>query len=233
LKPRFRTLRERLYRISRQTNVSLDGVRLQAVGDGIPKEVTRLLRRGDYEFAERKLLLSILQADDRVLEVGAGIGALGLVAARVCGAENVLSYEPNPKTIPLIRANHDLNQLYPSVREKAITVNGGTITFFRTDNIISSSLIERDTSVAITVDSDRLSDAINEFRPTILLMDAEGAELELLPAADLSSLRALVIETHAKITGAAPVATLKAMLEAQGLRIVADVNNNILCLRAQ
>lgn len=63
-------------------------------------------------------------------------------------------------------------------------------------------------------------------------MDAEGAELELLPAADLSSLRALVIETHAKITGADSVADLKAHLIAQGFKIVEDVNNNILCLRA-
>lgn len=231
MKPRFRTLRERWYRLSGQKSVSFDGVRLHAVGDGIPDEVTRLLRRGDYEFAERKLLLSILQADDRVLEVGAGIGALGLVAARICGPGNVLSYEPNPKTIPLIEANHTLNKLHPGIREKAITADGGSITFFRTGNIISSSLIERDLSEAITVGSDRLSDAIAEFQPTILLMDAEGAELELLPAADLSSLRALVIETHAKITGAASVANLKAHLEAQGFRIAEDVNNNILCLR--
>jgi len=122
VKPRFRTLRERWYRLSGQSNVSLDGVRLRAVGDGIPDEVTRLLRRGDYEFAERKLLLRILRADDRVLEVGAGIGALGLVAARVCGAENVLSYEPNPTTIPLIKANHSLNALHPGICAKAITV---------------------------------------------------------------------------------------------------------------
>jgi FkbM family methyltransferase len=231
VKPRFRTLRERFYRLTGQKSVSLDGARVYAIGDGIPAEVTRLLRRGDYEFAERKLLLSILQVDDRVLEVGAGIGVLGLVAARVCGPRNVLSYEPNPKTMPLIEANHNLNNLYPGVREKAITADGGSITFFRTANIISSSQIERDLSEAITVSSDRINDAIAEFQPTILVMDAEGAELNLLPTADLSSLRALVIETHAKITGAASVADLKAHLVSRGFRIAEDVNNNILCLR--
>jgi FkbM family methyltransferase len=211
--------------------VSLDGARFYAIGDGIPAEVTRLLRRGTYEFAERKLLLSILQADDRVLEVGAGIGVLGLIAARVCGARNVLSYEPNPKTMPLIKANHTLNNLYPGVREKAITAEGGSITFFRTENIISSSLIECGLSEAITVCSDRINDAIAEFRPTVLVMDVEGAEVDLLPAADLSTLRALVIETHAKITGVASVADLKVQLVDRGFRIAEVANNNLLCLR--
>jgi FkbM family methyltransferase len=231
VKPRFRTWRERLYRLTCQKSVSLDGARFYAIGDGIPAEVTRLLRRGNYEFAERKLLLSILQADDRVLEVGAGIGVLGLIAARVCGARNVLSYEPNPKTIPLIKANHTLNNLYPGVREKAITAEGGSITFFRTENIISSSLIECDLSEAITVGSDRINDAIAEFRPTVLVMDVEGAEVDLLPAADLSTLRALVIETHAKITGVASVADLKVQLVDRGFRIAEVANNNLLCLR--
>ena len=211
--------------------MSLDGARFYAIGDGIPAEVTRLLRRGNYEFAELKLLLSILQADDRVLEVGAGIGVLGLIAARVCGARNVLSYEPNPKTMPLIKANHNLNNLYPGVREKAITAEGGSITFFRTENIISSSLIECDLSEAITVGSDRINDAIAEFQPTVLVMDVEGAEVDLLPAADLSTLRALVIETHAKIIGAASVADLKVQLVDRGFRIAEVANNNLLCLR--
>ncbi|OWY07388.1 hypothetical protein B6V74_18415 [Thioclava sp. F42-5] len=231
MKPKFRTLRERWYRLSGKSYVVLDGVRLHAVGVGIPEEITRLLRRGDYEFAERKLLLRVLRAEDRVLEIGAGIGALGLVAARVCGPRNVLSYEPNPNTIPLVEANHLLNNLYPAVRKKAITVDGGPVTFFRAGNIISSSLIKRDLSEAITVESDSLSDAIAEFQPTILLMDVEGAELNLLPAVDLSSLRALVVETHGKITGAASVVDLKGYIKSQGFLITEDANNNLLCLR--
>lgn len=231
MKPRFRSLRERIYRLLGASTVTLDGVRLQAVGAGIPDEITRLLRRGDYEFAERKLLARVATKGDRVLEVGAGIGALGLVAARLCGAENVLSYEPNPATLPIIEANHALNDLHPEVRPKAITTDGGPITFFRTGNIISSSLIERGSSEPITVESDTLGAAIEDFEPTILLMDAEGAEIDLLPATDLSRLRALVIETHTKITGAASVTDLKAQLTQAGFHIAADVNNNILCLR--
>nr|WP_282563352.1 FkbM family methyltransferase [Gymnodinialimonas phycosphaerae] len=178
------------------------------------------------------MLTQVAGPGDRVLEVGAGIGALGLVAAKICGAENVLSYEPNPATLPLIEANQAANGLHPVVRPKAITTDGGPITFFRTGNIISSSLIERDASEAISVESDTLDQAILDFAPTILLMDAEGAELDLLPGSDLSSLRAIVVETHAKITGAASVETLKAQLLAAGFAIKADVNNNLLCVRA-
>lgn len=231
MKPRFRSLRERWYRLTRSRHVTLSGVRIHAVGDGIPPEITRLLLRGDYEFAERKLLLQVARPGDRVLEVGAGIGVLGLVAAGVCGPDNVLSYEPNPATLPLIEANHALNRLHPGVRPKAITANGGPITLFRTGNIISSSLIERNASEAIAVESDRLEDAIADFSPTILLMDAEGAEVELLPLCDLSSIRAIVVETHAKITGPDSVATLRQHITEKGFHIAADVNNNLLCLR--
>jgi len=231
MKPRFRSLRERWHRMAGSRRVTLDGIRIHTAGDSIPPEITRLLWRGDYEFAERKLLLKVARPGDRVLEVGAGIGVLGLVAARICGPDNVLSYEPNPTTLPLIEANHALNALYPGIRTRAITAGGGPITFFRTGNIISSSLIERDASEAITVESDRLDDTIAEFAPTILLMDAEGAEVELLPLADLSSIRAIVVETHAKITGEASVTRLRTHITEKGFRIAADVNNNMLCLR--
>lgn len=231
MKPPMRLWRERWHRLTGRKTTVLDGVTLHTRGNGIPPEVTRLLQRGEYEFAERKLLLRVLTPSDRVLEVGAGIGALGLVAARICGAANVLSFEADPDTLPVIEANQALNDLYPAVRASAVTADGGPLTFYRMGNIISSSVIDRGNAEAITVESERLDDLIAEFAPTILLMDAEGAELELLRNADLSSLRAMVIETHAKITGDDSVVSLKRIVTDAGFRIVEDVNKNILCVR--
>ncbi len=232
MKPPSRHVLGRWNRLMRRKIVKLDGIRLNAVGEGIPDNVTRQLWRGSYEYAERKLLLQVLRPDDVVLEVGAGIGALGLVAARVCGAHRVLSFEADPATMPVIAANQELNNLFPTVRAKAITTDGGVVNFYRKGNIISSSLIDRGDSEVVTIESESLQSVLTEFGPTVLLMDAEGAELDLLPSGDLSRLRAMIIETHAKITGHDSVSKLKNYIRDQGFRISAEADENILCVRS-
>ena len=80
----------RLRRFARVRHVSIDGLRLIAYRQDIPKHVSQMLVRGDYEMPERRAVSQLLRKGDRVLEIGSCVGVVALTAAKIVGAENVL-----------------------------------------------------------------------------------------------------------------------------------------------
>ncbi|MEM9755364.1 MAG: FkbM family methyltransferase [Pseudomonadota bacterium] len=203
----------------RGTRVVLrDGVRISTDPGTTPKLVRSLLFKNTYEAAERTLLPRVVRAGDCVLDIGGGIGLVGLLAARLVGPEGrVVSYEANPGLEPMIRANYALNPSAPELRMRAVTPDGAAVTFHVADNLVSSSLHAREAATrAITVDSDALDPVIADLQPDVLVMDVEGAEVDLLPAAHLRGLRALVLELHPHVVGAEAISALTAALAAKG-----------------
>lgn len=230
-KVRFRPWRARWNRLLGRKTVSLDGVILTAEAEIVGKDVQKLLYCGVYEFAEIQLLKHVLQPSDAVLDIGAGSGATGLTAAKIVGPDRVTSYEANPALEPLIRQNYDLNSLHPNLNMKAVTTEGASVTFNVMPSLISSSLIDRGNATPITVESVAINDAIAAAQPSVLVIDAEGAELDILPVADLSHIRAILVETHAKFTGQQGVDRMVDHLLQQGFVITHDRDNNLLLVR--
>jgi FkbM family methyltransferase len=151
-----------------------------------------------------------------VLEIGAGIGFISLLCAKRCGADAVLCYEANPANEVLIRRNFELNSLSPELRSRAIAVASGERELFIEPNLLSTGFVDRGNGVATMVPCDGIADVIQEFRPNCLVMDVEGAEIELLPAAPLGRIDKIVLETHAHIVGDATIETLDSQLKAEG-----------------
>lgn len=194
------------------------GVRLRTGVDDLPKSVRGHIFKGGYEDVEAELVQKIVQPGDRVLEVGTGIGFVSILCAKLAGEGRVTSYEANPALAQIIRDNYAENALTPDLRMKAVTVDGSPIRFFADPQILSSSLIDRNLpSDEITVEADAMTHAMADVAPDLIVMDVEGAEVDLLPAADLSAVRALIIEVHPHIVGADRIAAMDAALAAQGL----------------
>jgi FkbM family methyltransferase len=143
----------------------------------------------------------VLMPGDRVLEIGAGIGFISLLCAKRCGPEAVLSYEANPDNEALIRRNFELNGLRPQLRCRAISVEGDDRELFVAQNILSTSFIDRGDGATKVVKCDAIGDVIEEFRPNAIVMDVEGVEIDLLPAAPLDGVEKIILETHARIVG--------------------------------
>ena len=99
--------------------VTIGGVRVPRDPAMIPDEVIALIYQERWE-AEARLCREALRPGDRVLEIGAGTGFIGSLCARICGSENVLSYEANPRLEPLIRRTYALNGVSPTLRMRAI-----------------------------------------------------------------------------------------------------------------
>lgn len=228
----FRNLRLHWHRMRGTQIVTLAGVRL-ASGEQQARVVRYGLFKRTYEAPEQTLLHRVVRPGDTVLEVGAGIGFIGLLSARLAGqAGRVVSYEANPHLKPVIEKNYALNPLNPDLRMRAITQDGAPVSFHVSDNVVSSSLYQRaETQAVVTVESDALEAALAEVAPDVLVMDVEGAEVDLLATGDLAPIRAAVLEMHPHIVGEARIDALLASLAERGFAVTAQLENNVLIER--
>lgn len=183
--------------------VTLGGHRFRFPGAN--PEIRQRIYMGCYESAERRLLPRILRPDDRVLDIGAGLGLVGLSIARITPALRM--YEANPALIPAIRENFALNGKEADIVEAAIVPDsheGETVSFGVNEALWSSSLCQREGEAArIEAPTVRISDAVADYRPSVIVMDVEGAECDILTGA-LPGVRAVLVEMHARVTGFSP-----------------------------
>jgi FkbM family methyltransferase len=211
-----RNLRKGIRRLFNAKTINLDGIVVSTEAGTISKQVRNGLFKETYEEPERVLIHEALRSGDRVLEIGGGIGFVSLLCAKICGAQNVLTYEANPAMVKTIQRNYALNGLTPRLRSKAITARDREVTFFVNDNIISSSLHERKEGRAQTVPADPLDEVIAEWKPTAVVMDVEGAETSILPASRLDGVKKLILELHPHIVSDAVIADMKSHLQKLG-----------------
>jgi FkbM family methyltransferase len=227
----FRNLKSAFRRLIGAKTVTLDGVTVSTDPAVVSRQVRSGIFKETYEEPERILIREGLRPGDRVLEIGGGVGFVSLLCARIVGADNVLTYEANPAMHKVIRANYALNGLEPRLRGRALTAHGGDVTFFVNDNIISSSVYQREGGRAVTVPSDAIDAALAEWRPTVLVMDVEGAEVDILAASALPGLKRIVLELHPHVVGPEAVARLRAHLSGLGFHEARAVQKSSLFSR--
>src|SRR5262245_3707509 len=182
-------------------NVCVAGVRLR-IGSHLSSRIVRSIMRGHYEGAERVLLKSTLLPDDRVLELGTGIGFLTVFCARTVGPERVLNYEANPALEKHIRRTFQLNGVAPTLRIAIAGAADGQRALYVSRSFWASSTVKSGPKTkAVDVPVTSINHVTREFRPTVVIMDVEGGEAELVPIMDFDGVRAVVIELHPAVIG--------------------------------
>lgn len=183
------------------------GVKIAVDAEVMSKPVIKQLCSAEYEVPEASALEAIVQADDRVLELGGGVGFLSALAARrVDPAKGrVLVFEANPLMIPIIEKTHGLNRTRADVTN-AVLLRGdasGSARFYRRSNFPESSLCGEAPGVVevIEVPVQSFEQVMKSLQPTILVVDIEGGEIELLRQANLEGVRAAIVEFHPIVTG--------------------------------
>jgi len=222
-----KTLRRRL----KPNQITIDGIRISTSLEHVTKDIRKALFREDYERPERLLVQKYLSKTDRVLEIGAGVGLISVACARVCGPENVLSYEPNPRTRIAIEKNFELNGLKPQLRSKAVGLTAEEIEIYFAENIFSSSVFDRNFGDKTTVECDAISDVIAEFQPNAIVMDVEGAEIDLLGQTNLANIDKVIVEMHPHIVGDDNIKLLVSGLKQKGFRLVEVISISYVFLR--
>jgi FkbM family methyltransferase len=182
-----------------------------------------------YEGQEIAGALEVIKAGDHVLELGAGIGLVGAIAAKNGSPAKVLSFEANPGLIEHINALYALNGLQDVIElrnEVLISAPDApeSMTFHVRNSYLGSSLIDSDTRATTQVDvpTANYTKVHADFAPDVLLMDIEGGELEFLRHASLDGLRAIVIEFHPEAYGKEGMRECKSILRKAGFAQVPE-----------
>lgn len=187
----------------------------------LPAQVRRSLRRGHYEHGEAEAALKLIRKGDVVLELGGGIGFMSTLISTKTRAQVVHSFEANPGLIDYIREVHRLNRAKKAHLHHAVLGDrDGMATFYCREDILSSSLDPTDGGTDTTPKQVPMRDAnavFAEIKPTVLVCDIEGAEVDLLPKLNLSGLRALLIELHPQWIGSKGIKDIFQLLHEQGL----------------
>ncbi len=218
----------RLRKLTRLTKVRIDGVRIDIAPEYTPKFIARAILDKAYEGPERAIVKRVLRPGMAVVEIGAGLGVVGLVAARLARDGSVTSYEANPDLESIIRHNYSLNRIAPTLNMRAVTSDGQPITFYRDDNIVSSSLLNRDTdAVPIVVESVRFRDIVANKKPDVLIMDVEGAEVSLLSETNLEGIHHIIAELHPHIVGKDVIDQLIKTVEGMGFYVEEQIKMTV------
>lgn len=154
---------------------------------------------GLHEYADMAFVLHLLRDDDLFLDLGANIGSYTVLASRVCRARSI-AIEPDPRTISFLQRNIEANKIEDRVEivETALGAASGLARFsigFDTTNRIVEDFSVTTREVRITA----LDSIVGDRRPTMIKMDVEGYEAEVLKGArqtlKMDSLLAVEAET--------------------------------------
>jgi FkbM family methyltransferase len=196
-----------------------------------PKRIERI-NAARYEGEEIAGALALVRPGDRVLELGAGLGIVGAVVAANRAPARVVSFEANPNLIPHIHALQAANGLADRMEVRHAVLMAGadlpaTVTFHLHASYLGSSLagIGSGQGAGLAVPVEGWASVAADLRPDVLICDIEGGEADLLDAADLSELRALVVEFHPKVYGVPAMRALKRRLRDAGLNPVAGLSS--------
>jgi len=182
----------------------LNGVALLCPKEQLTDKIRGKLASGEYEGSEARAVLMRLKAGQRVLELGAGLGYIGALAARIVGAQNVTSVEANPDMLAAIRANYALNGVAGiDLRHGAVVgpaYEGQTLAFACAKQFWASRIAGAADIGAGIVDVPvlRIGALLADVAPQFVIMDIEGAEQYLFASQWPRSVRQVVIELHPK-----------------------------------
>ncbi len=174
---------------------------------------------GLQEFDDMAFVLHFLRKGDLFADIGANVGTYTLLASGVCGASTI-AFEPDPPSFASLCRNVFVNGLdnVVSPRRLALGAAAGEVAF--TVGLQAGGHIVHEGSEATqTVPMDTLDSCLDGRVPTMIKMDVEGFEADVLRGArrtfESRELQALAIE--AQLDGTQPQ-EIAAFLAAMGFR---------------
>ncbi|WP_189570752.1 FkbM family methyltransferase [Parvularcula lutaonensis] len=196
--------------------VEVDGFRIR-IDPRMAKANIRKLMAGKHVLQERKILDLILEPGDRMVELGGGIGMVAIAASRAIGSENVTSFEANPALEEVIRENYRLNNVSPTLRMCMVGPEASSRTFYVAKKFSRSSVYDPDgeDTTAVDVPVVPFNDELMAIKPNVLVIDIQGAEVELIDYADFTGVEKLAIEFHPSMTGVRPILSMRRKLAEQ------------------
>lgn len=154
---------------------------------------------GLHEFEDMMVLLHFLREDDLFLDIGANVGSFAVLGSGICRARS-WAFEPDPKTVSHLERNIAVNDLGALVKVYALALGerdgeaAFTVGLDSTNQIIAN---KADGSRIVRMA--RLDTLVGAARPTMIKMDVEGYEEQVVAGASetlqQASLKVIELET--------------------------------------
>ena len=170
----------------------------------LSRSLAQKLRRGQYEKQEAKALELHLSVGDRVLEIGSGVGFMAVLAAKIVGADNVVTVEANPALLGDIQNNLHINKAENvTVLHYAVVAapEQSYVGFFVGDEFWSGSISEQEGVAAkpVAVPAIGFDKLLARYPAEVLVCDSEGAEQGYFKNPLPEALHTIVLEIHPKL----------------------------------
>lgn len=134
---------------------------------------------GEWEPHTKALVDDLLHQGDIFVDIGAWIGPVSLWAAK--RGAHVIAVEPDPLALTELRRRLPS---FAEIWEGAVGVTAGTLRLAggsRQGGALGTSMSHIDESDGLEVRAWTLSEILKGRKPTLVKMDIEGYEIELLP----------------------------------------------------
>lgn len=179
------------------------GVKIEIDYDFYPKKIINHMLAGFYETDELFVIKNIIGSDERVVDIGAGIGFVSaFIAKNLSEIGSIECFEANPMLIEKIKKNHAINNVKIQVNNEILSHSKGDQCFHVHEEFWASSLIPSEQSVNTIVVQKRLfQEYLDDKKPTMIVVDIEGGEVELFRDINLDSVNKICIELHPNISG--------------------------------
>lgn len=172
----------------------------------ISPRVRTSITSGRYESKEADQVEKLLKDGDRILEIGGGLGFISTIAARDPRVRSVLCFEADPRLVSYIKAVHELNDIKKvKVHNSALVTNLSKteLTFYIRKDFWGSSFSQKagEYESTATVPTQSFNQVVESYRPTFIVCDIEGAELDLFLNARLLGVTRVLMEIHSRVIG--------------------------------
>lgn len=160
------------------------------------------LASGDYEGHEAHAALQRIKPGMRVLEVGAGLGYVSSICAKLAGPAAVVSVEANPRMVEAAKATLKRNGFEEVLLEHGAVVGNGhhdAMVNFRAGTLFWGGAtlpngVEKEDMVSVP--ALRIRPLLMEFRPRFVMLDVEGGEADLFKKPWPPFVKFVVLELH-------------------------------------
>ena len=212
--------------------ISVQGTLIDLARIEITEGMKAAFVNGKFERTERKILQKTLCSTDKVLELGASTGFLSIIAALICGPQNVFSYEANPYACNLARHHYTINRMPINLTEGILMPRSGVdqmtryLYFYLRKELVSGSLSPTSQATSsVKVPVLLAEDEIERRCANYLLVDIEGGEHEFFTKiARCPSVNKILMEQHSRKIGYARYLEVLKSLHSLGFSCRTDIS---------
>jgi len=183
--------------------------------EGLSNELQEAGMRAPYN---SKYTYKSVDESDTVLDIGANLGYFTVLCKN---AKKIVSIEPLPNAIPILKKNIKVNKLSDKskVVNAAVGKNKGHLYLETNKKLNLSKIVDKKNPQSSKIKSESLKDLIGKYNANFIRMDVEGYEYELLFENIPKKINKIAMEFHTDLLGKERKEKLLKYFEEEGFKV--------------